>query len=222
MSKQIEILPPMRTVVAKPVVPTVNVPGVGHHGAVESYFATRRYNSTTRTTDALTRLNHSEAKLFDAQTQVVESTIKKREALFRLQELPERLGQELAVRRVHRANELRQAQHQYEVAEYQRLTEITHCETALTDARQQLAAQRKYGDSTYELAWKKKHLEMLDVELNAAERRVVLRQHRIELENPSGDDAEERLYRERAEALADGDDSAIEEEIDAMFARNGR
>lgn len=219
MSKQ-EILPPLRSsqvTVARPqsTVITVNVPGAHTGGPVSSALNKWRYDYTSRAVDSLTKLNHSEAALFNAQTQVVESTIKKREALLRLQELPERLGHELAVRRVHRANELRQAQHQYEVAEYQRLTEITHRETELTDARQQLVAQRKYGDSTYELAWKKKHLEMLDVEMNAEERRTVLRQHRISLEREPQAAAEQR-----AEALADGED--VEEEIDEMLARSER
>lgn len=233
MSKQ-EILPPLRSAqvtIARPqsAVITVNVPGAHTGGPVASALNKWRYDYTSRAVDSLTKLNHSEAALFNAQTAVVEATIKKRDVLFRLQELPEKLGHELAVRRVERADTYRQAQHRYEMNEAQRRTELTHAEvalthgkTALTDARQQLKAQEKHGDSTYELAWKKKHLEMLDVELNAAERRVVLRQHRIELEKPSEEDVEERLYRGRAEALADGDDSAIEEEIDEMLARSGR
>jgi len=201
---------------------TVAVPGARTGGYVQSAVNEWRWRYTAKAVDSLTKLNHSEAALFNAQTAVVEATIKKRDVLFRLQELPEKLGHELAVRRVERADTYRQAQHRYEVNEAQRRTELTHAEvalthgkTALTDARQQLKAQEKHGDSTYELAWKKKHLEMLDVEMNAEERRTVLRQHRISLEHEPRGAAEQR-----AEALADGDD--IEEEVDEMLARTER
>lgn len=217
MPKQ-EILPPLRNAqvtVARPqsAIVTVAVPGARTGGYVQSAVNEWRWRYTAKAVDSLTKLNTSEAALFNAQTQVIESTVKKHEALFKLQELPEKLGHELAVRRVERADTYRQAQHRYEMNEAQRRTELTHAEvalthgkTALTDARQQLKAQEKYGDSTYELAWKKKHLEMLDVEMNAEERRTVLRQHRISLEHEPRE--------------ADGED--IEEEIDEMLARSER
>lgn len=226
MSKQ-EILPPVRVtqqVSQRPqtVSVTVRPPGVHTGGPLTSMLTRWEAGYQARTINALAAWTDAETRLFDAQSKAMESYARKQKAAYQLQELPEIYANEVAIRRVDRANAIRDAQHRYDVAELRRQEEYVRVEVGYVDARQQLAAQRKYGDSTYELAWKKKHLEMLDVELNAAERRVVLRQHRIELENPSGDDAEERLYRERAEALADGDDSAIEEEIDAMLARNGR
>lgn len=217
MSKQLTILP--STQITKPVTPTVNVPSVHTGGFVGSLLTTWESNSTRRAVDALTKLDTSKAALFNAQLAVIESTIRRKEALVRLQELPERLGHELAVRRMLRANEFRQVQHVYEVNELTRLTELAHRETELTDARQQLAAQQKYGDSTYELAWKKKHLEMLDVEMNAEERRAVLRQHRINLSGELEGSGEDDAHRRRSEALADGKDAAAEEDADAMFGR---
>jgi hypothetical protein len=195
---------------------------------MESYFATRRYNHTSKTVTALTQLNTSEAALFDSQTAVVESAIKKREALLRYQEQPERWGHELEVRRVQRSNEMREAQHHYEVNEYRRIKEVTHMQaelthakavltnarTVLVDAEQQLSAQRKHGELNYEIAHKKKNLELLDIELSEKERRALMRKQLEELDAGGN-------HRRRNEALADGDqdelDRQIREEVADLF-----
>lgn len=214
---------------------TVKVPGV----AVNSMMAKWQFENRTRAVDALTRLNHSEAALFQAQTEVVETTIKKREALFRLQELPERLGHELAVRRMERANSFREAQHSYEVNEARRITELIRAETehmhakselarartTLTDAEQQLRAQKEHGYFNYELAHKKKSLELLDLELSEAERRALLKQHVRELEvgetlADQDDVVDDALYAKRAELNASGlDCSRLDAAIEVRKAK---
>jgi hypothetical protein len=85
-------------------------------------------------------------------------------------------------------------------------------------------AQHDFGYTTYELAFKKKNCELLDVELNAAERRAILRQHVAELDQPKSserpagvgaDDAiDETLYEVRAQLNASGLDTG---RIDALI-----
>jgi hypothetical protein len=146
-----------------------------------------------------------------------------------VRELPEILANDLARRRVDRAEELRRVQHQHELNETRRMTELAHAQVVLVDAQQALAAQRDYGYTTYELGWKKKQCEILDVELNAAERRAILRQHLAELEQQHGaeqrggshaaasDDAlDDALYEARAQLNANGLDTS---RIDAMIER---
>ncbi len=157
-----------------------------------------------RALGAMTTWTYAEAEYFEALDKAFSSYSKTLRTAMELNELPEKYAHERAVRRVLRANELRQAQQMCEVHELQRLTEIAHRETELTDARQQLAAQRNYGESTHELAWKKKHLEMLEIEMDAVERRALLKQHHVSLEAPS-ETAEKRLERQ------------IQEEIDAIL-----
>ena len=166
----------------------------------------------------------AEAGLFDAQTQVIDSYVKRQRAGHRLQELPEILANDRARRRIERADELRETQNNYELAELRRLGTIAHAETAMVDAQQQLKAQRDHGYTTYELAWKKKYCDLLDVELSTAERRAILRQHMSELEEPAAghgptdhtDDAiDDALYEKRAELNASGlDTSRIDAELE--------
>lgn len=225
MPKQ-EILSPQSKVVqvSRPqsAVITVDVPGANVSGGyITSAIDRRRWERASRATDALTTLNKSEAALFTAQTQVVEATIKRRAALFRLQEQPEILGHELAVRRVERADSLRQAQHTYEMNEAQRMTELTHARssltrarTELTDAEQQLRAQEDHGYLTYELAHKKKQIEFLDIELSQAERRRLLRRQHIEDEEGQtsseipDDEIEDALQARRDQLNASGLDTS--------------
>jgi hypothetical protein len=106
--------------------------------------------------------------------------------------------------------------HRHEVAEIHRLAELAYVERELSDAQQALKAQRDYGYSNYELEWKKRNCEMLDVELSAAERRAILREHLAELDQADvdrtqsvradvGDAAlDDALYEARAQLLANG------------------
>lgn len=223
MPKDIEIIPPARPMVKKPEQPivTVSVPGVSQSGVIEAYFERSRYLRTSRVTDALTTLNNSEAALFKSQTTVVEAVIKREEALARLQENPERIRHELAVRSVQRADQYREVQHTYEVNEVRRMTELTHrqaeythsrvtlthARTVLLDAQQQHEAQAKLGGATHELRHKKEIVELLQVELEEKERRALLRSHNINLgeendqEREYAEDDSERFERELREDL---------------------
>jgi hypothetical protein len=210
MSKY-EILPPARGgVPARRENNSVAVspPRVNPGGIIDSALTRWEANRHARTIGAVATRTRAEADLFDAQTQALNSYVKRQEAGFRLQELPEVLANDRARRRVQRAEELRQVQHQHEVSEMHRQTEIARVEAVLVDAQQALRAQREFGYTTYELGWKKKQCEMLDVELNAAERRAILRQHLSELERQ---DASERRSGSDSAAGADGVDDALYE-----------
>jgi hypothetical protein len=227
MADKYEILPPSRGALARRDGNAVvaSPPRVNPGGMIESTLTRWEANRHARTLGALSARTRAEGDLFDAQTQAMSSYVKRQEAAFRLQELPEVLGNDRARRRIERAEELRRVQHQHEVAEINRQTEIARIEAVLVDAQQALRAQHDFGYTTYELAFKKKNCELLDVELNAAERRAILRQHVAELDQPkssersvgvgANDDAiDEALYEARAQLNASGLDTS---RIDALI-----
>jgi hypothetical protein len=232
MPKQ-EILPPKGALqVSRPqsAMVTVNVPSANVSGGyITSALDRWRWERASRTTDALTKLNKSEAALFSAQTEAAEQFTKRRAALFRLQEQPEVLGHELAVRRVERADSFRQAQHTYEMNEMRRMSEVTHARTTLTrerteltDAEQQLRAQEDHGYLTYELAHKKKQIEFLDIELSQAERRRLLRRQQIEDDDEPSipeDEIDDALQARRDQLNAAGLDTT---QIDQAIQRRRR
>jgi hypothetical protein len=210
---------------------TVSPPRIHPGGIIESTLARWEAQRHARTIDAVAVRTRAEAGLFDAQSQVIASYVNRQRAGHRLQELPEIIANDRSRRRIERANELREAQHAYELAELRRLGEVAHAETALVDAQQQLKAQRDHGYTTYELAWKKKYCDLLDVELSTAERRAILRQHMAELEEPVGggltdqpDDAiDDALYEKRTQLNASGlDTSKIDAELERRKTANGR
>lgn len=225
MPKDIEIIPPIRLPATKPAAGASQVPAINTGGRVESALSEWRWKFQSRAVDALARLNESETNCRAQQTALVEQDTRFREALLRHQEIPERWGHELAMRRTHRQAELREVQHHFEINELRRgkelvlaSTTLRQAQTILIDAEQQLDAQREYGKSTYQLAWKKRHVEMLEVELDAAERRALLRQHRVGLSNDEIEDE----HRRRAEALADGEESALKDEVNGQFKQTRR
>jgi hypothetical protein len=233
MSKKCEILPPVRGGVPAPrdnTVVAVSPPRVNPGGIIDSALTRWEANRHSRTIGAVATRTRAEADLFDAQTQALTSYGKRLEAGYRIQELPEILSNDRARRRVQRAEELRQVQHQHEVAELHRQTEIARVGAVLVDAQQALRAQRDFGFITYELAHKKKACELLDVELNAAERRAILQQHLSELA-PQDDDRpgkrepdagalDDALYEIRAQLNASGLDTSRIDEI--LERRNGK
>jgi hypothetical protein len=182
----------------------------------------------TRTLTAVAARTRAEADLFDAQSEAMESYVKRQRVLGRLQELPEIIATDRAHRRAERAEELREVYHRHEVADVHRLTELAYVERELLDAQQALKAQRDYGYSSYELEWKKRSCEMLDVELSAAERRAILREHLAELDqadvnrtqkvqaDTSDAELDDSLYEARAQLLANGLDAG---RIDALIER---
>ncbi|GEM_PF-6449711 len=235
MTKQ-EILPPTRILPTKAhdsVASTLVAPRTRPGDLIESYFLRKSAARDGETYGVLARRAQAEATLFDAERELIDAYGRRTRALANLQELPEILANERAIRRSERAEDLRQAQHRYEVAEVKRLTELAQVEAVLVDAQQALRAQREYGYTTYELAWKKKYCEMLDVELGAAERLAILRQHDKNLAralspprtqtlnaNISDDAIDETLHTQRSELAASGlDTSRIDSLIERRKAR---
>jgi hypothetical protein len=175
---------------------TVNVPAMPTSGFLESAVVRFRNNNSARATEARTRFTRSQVALTDAQTQLVEAEIKHQDALVRLQENPERVGHEVAMRRLSRAQSYRERQHDFEVtvlrqrneltdieAEYtHKKAALTHARTVLLDAEQQLEAQEQYGFFNYKLAHRKKAAEQLAIEMDEAERRALLKKHLRQME----------------------------------------
>jgi hypothetical protein len=166
--------------------------------------------------------------LFEAQREAMDSFIKRQRMIGHVQELPEIIATDRARRRAERAEELRDLSNRHEIAETRRMTERAIVERDLVDAQQALTAQWDHGYSSYELEWKKRTCEMLDVELSAAERRAILRQHLAELDQSEPNGAgrasagsadaalDDTLYEVRAQLLANGLDPSG---IDALIQR---
>jgi hypothetical protein len=231
MASKQEILPPSRSQVPArredrgvAIVPSRVNPG----GAISSTLMRWTAERHTRTITALAARTRAEGDLFDAQSEAMDSFIKRQRVIARVQELPDIIATDRARRRAERAEDLRETYHRHEIAEAGRLTELAIAERALSEAQQALKAQRDHGYSSYVLEAKKRACEVLDVELNAAERRAILREHLAELDQPemsggqarnggSGDAAmEEALYEVRTQLLANGLDTS---RIDAVLQR---
>lgn len=219
MSKH-ELIVPSRTMPAvqrQNTAVSTHVQGVNAAGPVESMLFRWRTERHTKSINALTVRTNAEVALQGAQTQLIESTIKGTEALVKLHELPERLGHELAVRRVERAESYRQVQRRFETNELTRLKEVTHAQaeythakTVLVDAEQQLKAQRENGYYNYELMHQKKTLELLDLELSKAERKALFKKN-TERKQPDDDfidDIDDALYSRRDQLNAAGLDTS--------------
>ena len=226
---KVEIIPPSRTDLPARRADTLAVPApprVDPGGLVSSTLTRWEANRHSRAISAIAERTRAEANLFDAQTQALESYAKRQRAAARVQELPEIIANDRAIRRAERADELRQARHQYEMSEVRRQTEIAHADRALVDARQALQAQRDHGYDAYALDWKKRKCEILDVELSMAERKAILDEHMGAAngsQNGNGtradaSDAEvdEALHEARAQLRASGLDTG---RIDVVIAR---
>src|SRR5271170_3771144 len=134
-----EILPPSRGAVParrENNAVVVSPPRVNPGGMIESTLTRWEANRHARTIGAIAERTRAETDLFNAQTQAVESYVKRQQAGYRLLELPEILSNDRARRRIERTEELRQVQHRYEVAEMHRQTEIARVEAVLVDAQQ--------------------------------------------------------------------------------------
>jgi hypothetical protein len=228
---KMEILPPVRTSLPArrvegglPAAPPRLNPG----GIVGSTLMRWEAQRHSRAISALADRTRSEAALLDAQTTALESYVKRQRAGARVQELPEIIANDRAIRRTERAEALRQVQHQYESAEVRRQTEIAHADRALVDARQALKAQREHGYDSYALEWAKRKCEILDVELSIEERKALLREHMAAMDASSDaqglradagdDDIEEALHDARSQLRASGLNTGM---IDAVLVRRG-
>jgi hypothetical protein len=228
MPKQ-EILPPVRVEPVKASVPTVHV-----GGPVTSVIDRFVWNSRSKTIQSLTRLNDRETELTESQTKLVEQWRKKEQALFDLHEDRERMVNGLMIRRVERLEAFQQAQHLNHIAQMRRSAEREHyqkeiinaqtlrtvAQTALVDAEQQLAAQRDLGEVTYRIEHKKRHHQLLDLELLEADKRALLNESGSYKSSSEDDDLiDHALARARDELAADNLDTR---RIDAVIrARRG-
>lgn len=207
-----EILPPQRPqrqVARAEPARTADIPGVHHGGLVSRYFANANNNGQSSVNRSLTTRNLTEAELFRAQGEAADAYGNLHRRLAALAELPEILGHELQLRRLDREGALDQRIHDnkqairlhemealYSEADITRARTIaTTATAALVDAEQQVQAQRDFGYFTHELAHKKKALELLDIQLNEAERRAMLKKNFIEeAETANADDIDDALY----------------------------
>jgi hypothetical protein len=227
---KVEIIPPGKALSLNrasdsPAVSTVP-PRMNPGGLLSSTLIRWEANRHGRAISAVAERTRAESNLFDAQTQALESYTRRQRAGARVQELPEMIASDRAIRRAARAEEVRQAQHQNNLAELRRQAELAHADRVLLDAQQALRAQREHGYDSYALEWKKRNCEILDVELSMAERKAVLREHMAGFENPedsgrlrrdpSDDEINEALHEARAQLRASGLDTG---RIDAMLAR---
>ena len=192
---------------------TVSPPTISSGGPLQALGTRFQADRDAKTLDALTRKTQSFTAYIDSRTQLVEKQSQHVRALTAHQELPEILGHEVAVRRVERIEIYRQVQHSHEMGEKRRKTELTCADVALTDAEQQLKAQREHGSKTYDLKWKKQDYETLNLEMSAREKRAALR------DKPKDDGIDEALYAQRDELNAYGLDTT---KVDDLIERRKR
>jgi hypothetical protein len=223
---KMEIIPPSRLPArldtrAAPAAP----PRVNPGGLVSSTFTRWEANHHSRAISAIAERTRAEANLFDAQTQALESYVKRQRAGARVQELGEIIANDRAIRRAERAEDLRQIHHQIEIADTRRQTESASADRVLLDAQQALQAQRDHGYDSYALEWKRRKCEILDMELSMAERRAILREHMSELNASAGisphasdNEIDDALHEARSQLRASGLDTA---KIDALLAKRG-
>jgi multidrug resistance efflux pump len=192
MKKDVQIIPPGHMARSSQSVPTLV-----HTGRIESTLDRWRYDYQAKSVSALARLNGAEAECRRQQTNLVEADTKLTEALLRRQELPEKWGHELQVRRIDRARELDQHLHAYEIQSIRNAKERTNEETELTksreayvradtaliDAKQQRSAQIKHGELHYEIAHAEANLKRLDIDLSKRERKALMKKQLQEIED---------------------------------------
>lgn len=191
-------------------------------GIVSSALTRWEANRHARVFEAQTGKTRALTALYDAQTAAVDAYVRRESAAQRYRELPATLAHESARRQAERDDEIAEMHHRRELADMRRMSERARAESALVDAEQALRAQREYGYLSHELVWKQRQVEVAGVELDAAERRALLR----EAQNGSGrssplteDELIEQLYAKREELRADGLDTG---RIDAALAGVGR
>jgi hypothetical protein len=217
MGKQ-EILPPLRpsTPAVRETVAPVRAPTYSSGDALDGMLTRWEADRDTRTLVVLTKKANALSTFIDAGTALLKSDTAYRQAWAELQDGPEKLAHERNVRRVDRAESYRHVQHVYEGNEMRRATDRAYLESALTDAQQHLRAQQEYGYTTHEIIHKKKQHELLDLDMEAEEKKAILRQHRNESDE-NDDGILDMLYRKRERLNARGlDTSKIDDVIERL------
>jgi hypothetical protein len=225
MSRQ-EVLPPLTRQVTVREESTVSPPAFRSPGPIEAIGVRYRAQRDARVMDSLTVRAQSFRSLVIASTALNESHIEHQRSLAKLDDLPELLENDRTIRRVKNAQLLRQVRHEGEINELYRSSEraraneaVTHAHAALTDAKQQLKAQEMFGFTTHEIAHKRQQYLLLDLEMEAEEKRAILRQQREVPAQTDGDVLQE-LYRERDKMNSHGlDTDRVNEQIAKLQGR---
>ncbi|MEA2889568.1 MAG: hypothetical protein QOI05_361 [Bradyrhizobium sp.] len=206
-------------------------------GIIPSALVRMEARRESRTYDALTTRTNAERSLVEADTALGNALIKNARMRHEYDELPRTLAVDRAKREIKRVDEVRDAYHQFEMAEHRRATERAHADVTLTDARtglttarerltmarkgllnadQELEAQRQNGSRYHDLEWQRKIGER---ELYVEEQQAVLAEHRRRTGGGTGDTGD--LYQARDEMNADGRDTrAVDLEIERNKARS--
>lgn len=244
MPKQ-ELIPPgarlpatddLPTRFATPRSATVPVPNVG--GFVPSVAARFRAGYTTKTLNALTNVHDAHARMLDSQTGAIQSYLRRKDQLALLADAEERHAHELALRRMARTSQIRDALHAADLRRRQHERERTLAQAeqvnadtvlnlarvAYVDSEQQLEAQENHGYFTHELTFQRRKLDMLDIELSKKERLALFREsqqpRKQQRELPAADAIDDALIARRDQLNAAGLDTTKIEE--AIQKRRGR
>jgi hypothetical protein len=161
---KVEIMPPSRPVARRPESTPAAPPRMNPGGLLSSTLIRWEAHRHQRTMTAVAERVRAEADLFDAQSQMADSFIRRQRAFARVDELPEIIGADRARRRAARDEEVREHNNEYELAQMRRAAERANAQALLEDANQVLRAQQEHGYSAYEIAWMKRQCERLDVE----------------------------------------------------------
>lgn len=200
-------------------------PRPGEDGPLSSIFVRARANRQARTLRALTETMQAAKAYYDARRQAVESCLKAEREEYRLRTVPYAAAQEEEQQFEEGEIKLLELERRHNLASLNRDRERAEGESSVSSARQSLDAQRHHGG---ELAWKRRQVDLLDIELAIAERRAILRQHFDELDRAmrginsgAGDSAvlENALYEARAQLNAQGLDTSA---LDAALERRNR
>lgn len=189
-------------------------------GMFNSMLARREAVRQQRVFHALTARAQAQAQFVNAQTTVAEAYTRRERTAALLAELPEVLATEREYRRAERAEELRELRHRHDLAQNRRAAERAQAEALLVEAEQALRAQHEYGYAIHELAWKQKRAAMLDLDVDAAERRHLLLEHEqtrnaVPAALEPRDDVDAALFEARSQLRASGIDTT---KLDTLIA----
>jgi hypothetical protein len=200
-------------------------PRPGQDGPLSSIFVRARANRQARTLRALTETMQAAKAYCDARQLAVQSCRKAQREEYRLRTVPHVAAQEEEQQLEEGEIKLLELERRHYLASLSGDRERAEAESTVSAARHALDVQRQKGD---ELAWKRRQVDLLDIELAIAERRAILRQHFDELDRAmrgmnSGTAVstalENALYEARAQLNAHGLDTSA---LDAALERRNR
>jgi hypothetical protein len=215
MAKQ-EILPPVKLAKSQLTVISTKYPTFNSNpidNAIDGWFA----ESDAKALHSLTKKNLALAEYIGSDTALLKEESKFHRALDEYRNINNELDHEHQIRQAVWDEQLRQVQHVGETNEIARRTDITRAEDVLEDARQKLAATRRYGSTTYKIEHKKKQHELLDLELEASEKRKLLRDEPASGSYAGDIDVLDALYSARDELAAHNlDTTSVQAAIDRL------